>query len=252
MQLRLASLVSWISGFAMGALAHVRSRLLVVASLLPAGRSGPRWDARAGVWVGEKAAGSDLDIPDPLWIFGYGSLCWRPDFAHEEVMVGRVRGYGRYFAQRSMDHRGTPEKPGLVCTLLSDSELTTLGVRAASDAPSTCVGKCYRVGKQDVASVLSNLDFREKGGYSRAVVDVTPSDGSAPVQALLYTGNSANPNFTPEPLEDLTGAAETIATAVGPSGPNIVYLESLARWLAEVHESDDHVETLMRLLPQRK
>lgn len=231
-------------------LARLRSRLLLVLSFLPTLRAaGPRWDAKAGVWVGNRAANGALEIPSPLWIFGYGSLCWRPDFAHEITMVGRVQGYQRFFAQWSCDHRGTPEQPGLVATLVSDEELVALGLRDSSSPESTCVGVCYRVGAEDVTEVLANLDFREKGGYSRAVVDVAPSDGSPPFRALLYRGNSANPNFTAAPIRDIPGAAATIATAHGPSGPNRAYLEKLASWLEEVGEDDEHVAALMRHLP---
>ena len=62
-------------------------------------------------------------VPDPLWIVGYGSLCWKADFPFTDSFVGRVSGWGRWFAQRSTDHRGTPAKPGLVATLLTDEQL---------------------------------------------------------------------------------------------------------------------------------
>jgi len=124
----------------------------------------PKWDARLGIWVGDRAATNSHELPDPLWIFGYGSLCWRPDFAHEETMVGHISGWGRYFAQTSCDHRGTPDAPGLVATLLKDEQLDAIGLRDAGAATSQTVGLCYRVGTADVERVLATLDFREKGG----------------------------------------------------------------------------------------
>ena len=57
----------------------------------------PVWDAKNGVYVGNRAAGSDA-VPSPLWIFGYGSLCWKTEFPHVEKCTGRVRGLTRYFA----------------------------------------------------------------------------------------------------------------------------------------------------------
>ena len=215
----------------------------------------PQWDARAGVWVGGKAgSGSGVETPDPLWIFGYGSLCWRPDFPHEETMVCRVSGWGRYFAQSSCDHRGTPDSPGLVATLLEDGELAARGLRDASLPPSTTCGLAYRVGPADVDSVLENLDVREKGGYTRAVVTVYPAGSDAqraPVSALIYSATPDNPNFAPSALSDLPGAAHTIAGAHGPSGANREYLEKLAQWLDKVGETDEHVASLMRHLPPR-
>ena len=217
-----------------------------------------RWDAAAGVWIGERAANDGLEIPKPLWIFGYGSLCWKQDFPSEQQFVGHVKGWGRFFAQRSMDHRGTPAAPGLVATLLKDEDLEALGVRSVDGAlpPSMTVGTCYRVGEQDEASVLDALDFREKGGYTRELITVYPTtreqagtSPSQPVRALLYSATPDNPNFDPEALRDVPAAAATIAAATGPSGPNREYLERLAQWLAEVGERDEHVEALMGLLP---
>ena len=213
-----------------------------------AAATAPTWDSAAGVWVGERAAGN-VEVPDPLWIFGYGSLCWRPDFKHEETMIGRVHGWGRYFAQSSCDHRGTPAAPGLVATLLSDAALEALGLRDADAAPSSTCGLCYRVGAADAQEVLDNLDFREKGGYTREIIEVTPSSGGAVVKALLYSATPENPNFSAAALKDLPAAAKTIATAVGPSGPNIDYLKNLAAWLEKVEEDDAHVKALMALLP---
>ena len=67
----LRHLVAWFVGLMLS----TASRLLAAVHLLPAARAakaGPKWDAKLGVWVGERAAGGSAEIPDPLWIFGYG------------------------------------------------------------------------------------------------------------------------------------------------------------------------------------
>ena len=80
------------------------------------------WDAAAGVYKNARAA-SSCEVPDPLWIFGYGSLVWRPEerWSDYDAKPCAVRGWRRYFAQLSTDHRGVPGAPGLVCTLLEDA-----------------------------------------------------------------------------------------------------------------------------------
>jgi len=200
--------------------------------MLAAKTDSPHWDAENGVWVGERAACIEDEIlPDPLWIFGYGSLCWRPEasFSTFEHRPGRISGWARLFAQRSMDHRGTPASPGLVVTAVSDEDLQVLNYYNEDQEPSITHGVAYCIPKDKAQEVLADLDYREKGGYMRAVVEVTFTDGSGQASALLYTGAVTNPNFyLPGSLDE---AAEIIATAHGPSGPNKEYLFNLADYL---------------------
>lgn len=66
--------------------------------------SSDNWDAELGVWKGNKALDGDTEeIPKPLYIFGYGSLVFRPQasFAHCERYNGYVKGWKRVWAQRS-------------------------------------------------------------------------------------------------------------------------------------------------------
>jgi cation transport protein ChaC len=173
----------------------------------------PQWDAAQGVWVGERAvssSGGALEVPDPLWVFGYGSLCWRIDDEYEELLTARVHGWRRRMAQKSCDHRGTPEAPGVVATMMPESEWRALGLTPEEEgeeveAEVTTHGVVYRVPAARAAEVLDRLDFREKGGYTRAIVDAHVLDGTGRVlRALVYTANSANPNFMPPPYDTPT------------------------------------------------
>jgi cation transport protein ChaC len=175
--------------------------------------------------------------PEPLWIFGYGSLVWRPAFAHVERRAGYVRGFRRRFWQGSSDHRGVPGAPGRVVTLLP------------GEPHERCFGTVYRVAPGCEADVLDTLDYRERAGYERHRVEVEcPGECTdAPVpEALVYVATPNNPGWLGEaPLEQI---AAQIRASVGPSGANLEYLLQLHEALLAMGGEDEHVSTLVRLI----
>ena len=117
----------------------------------------------------------DTHIAQPvntLWIFGYGSLVWRPAFPHRERRAAFIEGWERRFWQGSTDHRGVPGAPGRVVTLVPCEG-------------KTCWGMAYHVPGEDVAATLDQLDHRERGGYARRNVTLEFRDGRASGRADL-------------------------------------------------------------------
>ncbi|MEM9177959.1 MAG: gamma-glutamylcyclotransferase [Myxococcota bacterium] len=190
-------------------------------------------------------------MSDVRWIFGYGSLVWRPAFPHHARSTAYIEGFARRFWQGSTDHRGVPENPGRVVTLLPDDAVAAI---EASFAPSRCWGTAYAVPVDDPDGVLDGLDHRERGGYDRVELEVVLCDeegceGRRSVRGLVYVAGPENENFLgPAPIDVI---AEQIAGAVGPSGENPEYVFELARSLRGMGADDAHVFALEAALASR-
>lgn len=169
---------------------------------------------------------------DAVWIFGYGSITWRPAFRFGERRPGFVRGWARRFWQGSTDHRGVPGAPGRVVTLVRETG-------------AVCWGAAYRIEEDEAPEVLARLDEREKGGFDRCPVTVEFGAGD-PVGAVLYVAGPANLNYLgPAPLDEI---ARQVSSSAGPSGSNREYVLRLAEALRGLGAHDDHVYELERRL----
>jgi len=169
-----------------------------------------------------------------LWIFGYGSLVWRPDFPFAEACAAVAAGWKRRFWQGSIDHRGVPEAPGRVVTL----------VESPGDS---CAGVAFRVARQQRDGVLAKLDSRESGGFDRREVSVTlRRPCTTRVRAVTYIAPASNPNYLgPAPADVI---AAQVRASRGPSGPNSEYVLRLADSLRALGLEDEHVFALAGLL----
>jgi cation transport protein ChaC len=123
---------------------------------------------------------SDITLPavtsatGDLWVFGYGSLMWRPGFDFEERVPARLVGEHRALCVYSFVHRGTPEKPGLVLGL---------------DRGGACRGIAFRVAEKNRDAVVTYL--REREQVTSVYREVTRSvwlenDARQRVGALTY------------------------------------------------------------------
>ncbi|PRP86611.1 hypothetical protein PROFUN_05090 [Planoprotostelium fungivorum] len=181
-----------------------------------------------------------------FWIFGYGSLLWRPSFPFKERVNGYIKGYLRTFFQGSTDHRGIPGSPGRVVTLLPKDHHHTAGFSSKEGEELVTWGAAFCVDSADREEVISYLDYREKGGYTQSVVDVyTKEDCHKPFcKALIYMATPDNEEYLgPATMEQI---ADQIIKSHGPSGPNIEYLLNLAEALRSMEADDSHVFELER------
>jgi len=172
---------------------------------------------------------------DGFWVFGYGSLMWRPGFEALERRKALLPGYRRDFALRSVRYRGTPEAPGLVLGL-------------DWDTTAVCTGMAFRVCSSRARKTREYLHEREMvtRSYIEVMVPVTLlCDGPGQderVLATAYVLDRTHPQYAGG-LE-IDAQAEIIARASGPGGPNAEYLHNTVAHLAEMGVSDPRLEAL--------
>lgn len=165
-----------------------------------------------------------------LWVYGYGSLMWRPGFPHTEAVRARVRGLHRSLCIFSWVHRGTEAAPGLVLGL---------------DRGGSCVGMAFRVAAGHEAGVVDYLREREQvtSVYLESRRPVLLQDGSErQVEALCYVVDRGHRQYAGKlPLER---QLDIVRTSAGKSGNNLDYVLSTARHLREIGVRDHGLEWL--------
>lgn len=172
-----------------------------------------------------------------LWVFGYGSLVWKPGFQFGQTRVGSVQGFARRFWQGNETHRGVPGKPGRVATLVEEKEVITFGL-------------ALELTGEEALEYLNNREMT-LGGYTQHITMFSPAEeGVEAFPVLVYVATASSGYWLgPAPAHQI---AEQVVTSTGPSGHNVEYVLRLAEW---VHETlpevvDDHlfdIETHVRL-----
>jgi cation transport protein ChaC len=165
-----------------------------------------------------------------LWVFGYASLLWNPEFDSVEHRSAFVRGWHRALRMASRINRGTPERPGLVFALLPGG---------------SCHGAVYRVPRSRAAATLDALWAREMptGVYDPRWLPCRTPGGE--VRALTFTLSRRSPQHTGR-LDD-ERVIEILRHARGKYGTTLDYLLATARSLAERGVRDREIERLVAL-----
>jgi cation transport protein ChaC len=165
-----------------------------------------------------------------LWVFGYASLIWRPEFDAAEQRPAVVHGWHRALEMRSRINRGTPECPGLVFALVPGG---------------SCRGMAYRIEQRHAGAELERLWAREMptGVYDPKWLACRTPHG--PVRALGFTLSRSSPAHTgalPDPQ-----MLEILRCAVGRFGSTLDYLMETATSLRGCGIRDRDVERLVAL-----
>lgn len=167
-----------------------------------------------------------------LWVFGYGSLIWRPGFPFLEKRPARLIGAHRSLCVYSWVHRGTPEHPGLVLGL---------------DGGGTCRGLAFRVAASERDEVIAYLRAREQvtSVYLERIRNIRFADGGT-AQALTYMVDRGHGQYAGKLDEDVQ--LRIVAGAHGASGANRDYVINTAAHLAELGMPDAQLSRLAERL----
>jgi cation transport protein ChaC len=183
---------------------------------------------------------SAITLPDAalsggdLWIFGYGSLMWRPEFAFVEQVPARLIGEHRALCVYSFDHRGTPEKPGLVLGL---------------DRGGACRGVAFRVASKLRDKTVEYLRGREQTTNVYREVSRSVWLGNEPrqrVSALTYVVDRGHVQYAGR--LSLAEQLRFVQQGHGRSGNNRDYVLSTVRSIEAQGFRDQQLHRLALML----
>lgn len=174
---------------------------------------------------------SGWDAGQDIWVYGYGSLIWRPEFSYQERYPALLHGYHRKLCLWSRINRGTPEHPGLVFGL---------------DAGGSCRGIVFRIAADHVPSTADALWQREmpSGAYTPKWLNCRTERGN--VKALTFIMNRNTDAYVPSlPLDRLVSI---ISSAHGTYGPCLEYVLETAQALKQSNIHDKRLQHLVQHL----
>lgn len=179
-----------------------------------------------------------MSADDGIWVFGYGSLMWRPGFPYEESVHAILPGAHRALCVYSHVHRGTKRHPGLVLGL---------------DAGGRCEGFAFHISARHARATLGYLRRREQvtNVYRPIHRDVILiSRERREVRALCYMVNRHHRQYAANlPLEVQAGL---VRRGRGRSGANIDYVVNTVRHLRDCGIFDQRLEALVTRLGRHR
>ncbi|MEL7544341.1 MAG: gamma-glutamylcyclotransferase [Pseudomonadota bacterium] len=179
-----------------------------------------------------------MSAPHNLWVFGYASLIWRPDFPYEERRIARLHGFHRALCAYSVAHRGTVAWPGLIFAL---------------ERGGSCDGAAFRVAPRHAGEVLRRLRAREQvtGVYQERTRPVRFRDEATgqfggTQAAVCYVVDPTHGQYVGR-LDD-AARARIIRGAIGRAGANVDYVRNTVDALRGLGIFDRDLERLVAML----
>ncbi len=159
-----------------------------------------------------------LQLPDPLWVFGYGSLMWNPGFPTAESRIARLYGFHRGLCIWSWVYRGTEREPGLVLGLGSGGSCLGVAHRAQSEHRDAAAAYLY---KREMVTAV----------YVPVVRNIRLDDGRK-VPALTFVADQHHQQYAGDLSPE--DAAAVVRRARGQGGANIDYVTSTCACLDQL------------------
>ncbi|MCX7899405.1 MAG: gamma-glutamylcyclotransferase [Methylocystis sp.] len=175
-----------------------------------------------------------MNDDDDFWVFGYGSLIWRPGFDFIDSALAFIHGYHRSLCIFSHVHRGTPERPGLVLGL---------------DRGGCCQGVAFKVAARDRTKTLDYLRERElvTSVYLEKTARIRFTDGGS-AAALVFVANRTHTQYAGRlPLDE---TVRLVAEGVGHYGDNPAYVRNTYEHLSRLGIHDAALAEIVRRLDQ--
>lgn len=167
-----------------------------------------------------------------FWVFGYGSLMWRPGFDYIDAQPATLQGFSRSFCIYSHYYRGTPSNPGLV-----------LGLDPQTDA--SCRGVAFKVANENKDAVIAYLTERELCGYAyKAETHPLQLDCGTEVEAYTFVADPSHALYAGN--LGLDKSAAIIMEAEGNTGLNRDYLINSVRELEAHGYADEALHELLK------
>ncbi len=170
-------------------------------------------------------------LDDGIWLFGYGSLMWNPDFEMVDKISGEIEGYHRKLCLKSLVYRGTPDYHGLVFGL---------------EIGYSCQGMCFRIAPEKVKTELMKVWKREMfaGTYIPKWVKVKINQSY--ISAVTFVINKKHDHYLPN-LE-FKEVVKRVVRAKGKRGSCQDYVKNTIKHLKKFGLRDKYLDTLLEFI----
>ena len=176
-----------------------------------------------------------MNLNKGVWVFGYGSLMWNPDFKLAEMRTGILNGYHRSLCLKSIVYRGSPDYYGLVFGL---------------DKGDSCQGIAYRIEEEYIQSEMQKIWEREMfaGTYIPTWVNVKTKQGD--ISAVTFVINNEHEHYIPD--IEINEIAERVVRAEGICGSCHDYVQNTVKSLQRLGLQDSNLDQLLNLIEYPK